>query len=194
MNSNLENRNKTRFEHESAVTLENSQIGVQRDARMYNYSDTGLYIESDYQLKPGTDIQIGITNSPYATVSGQYERYRGVVKWRKPLKRSSFFYGYGIEFIEESDEGNHLDYGSREKMRIEYFIPVKFESENQTYEGTTENVSSGGVFIRTPHPISVGKLVKIDIPLQKKGKIKRLTGKVTRSNRQGFGVKFIRTE
>lgn len=194
MNSNLENRDKTRFEHESAVTLENNQLGIRCDARMYNYSDTGLYIESDFQLKPETEIQIGITNSPYATISGQYECYRGVVKWCKPLKRSSYFYGYGIKIIEKNGEGNQLDYGSREQMRIEYFIPVKYESDNQTYEGTTENVSSGGVFIKTPHPISVGKLVKIDIPVQKKGKIKRLTGKVTRSNRQGFGVKFIRTE
>ena len=192
MKSNLENRDKTRFEYESAVTLENSKIGVQRGARMYNYSDTGLYIESDYELKPGTEILIGITNSPYATVPGQYECYPGVVKWRKPLKRSAYYYGYGIEFIQKSDEETHLDNGSREQLRIKYCIPVKYESDKQTYQGTTENVSSGGVFIRTPNPISVGKQIKIDIPLQKKGKIKRLTGMVTRSNRKGFGVKFIR--
>ena len=193
MTWNLEKREKTRFEHESTVTLENNQIGVQRGARMYNYSDTGLYIESDYKLKPGTEIKIGIINSPYAAVPGQYEHYRGVVKWCKPLNRSSFFYGYGIKFIKENNKGNSLDNGSREQLRIEYRIPVQYETDNQTYQGTTENVSSGGLFIKTLKPISVGKQVKINIPLQKKGKIKRLTGKVIRSDRAGFGVKFIRS-
>jgi len=37
MNSNAENRNKTRFAHESKVTLESNEIGFQRGARMYNF-------------------------------------------------------------------------------------------------------------------------------------------------------------
>ena len=77
---------------------------------------------------------------------------------------------------------------------MDYVISVKYESDNQTYEGTTENVSTGGVFIKTQDPVAVGQKVTIDIPLKKKGKIKRFTGKVTWSTRSGFGVQFIRSK
>lgn len=197
MNSNPENRDKTRFDHESAVTLQNEEIGVQRNARMYNYSDCGLYIETDHLLEPETEIRVGITNSPFASEPDKYENYRGVIRWRKLLKRSAFFYSYGVELIEEEtsqENDQDPDHGSRLHSRIEHVIPVKYEFDSQTYEGTTENVSSGGVFIKTRDPVAIGQEVTIDIPIMKKGKIKRFTGKVTRSTLKGFGVKFIRSE
>jgi Tfp pilus assembly protein PilZ len=197
MNSNLENRDKTRFEHESAITLENQKSGIQRGARMYNYSDCGLYIEADHLLEPESEIRIGIANSPFASEPDKYESYRGIVKWRRPLKRSAYYYGYGVEIIEDKAAGQNLEdsySGSREHPRIDYVTPVKYESDNQTYEGTTENVSTGGVFIKTRDPIAVGQTVTIEIPIKKKGKIKRLRGKVTWSTRNGFGAKFIRSE
>ncbi len=58
MTANLENRDKTRFEHVTAVTFENKEIGVQRSARMYNYSDGGLYFETDQHLEPETKIRL----------------------------------------------------------------------------------------------------------------------------------------
>ena len=197
MNSNPENRDKTRFDHESAVTLENKKIGVQRNARMYNYSNCGLYIEADYLLEPETEIRVGITNSPFADEPDKFENYHGVIRWRKPLKRSAYYYGYGIEIIEQKSSAQKEQdpyHGSRQHPRVDFVIPVKYEFDRQIYEGTTENVSSGGVFIKTPDPIAVGQKVIIDIPLKKKGKIKRLTGQVTRSTRHGFGAKFIRSE
>ncbi len=57
MDSNPENRSKTRFEHKSKITLEDSDSGVQRDARMFNFSDFGLYFEADFQLQLETDVQ-----------------------------------------------------------------------------------------------------------------------------------------
>ena len=195
MDSNPENRDKTRFGHESSVTLENSEIGIQRGARMYNYSDMGLYFEADYQLEPETEVRIGITNSPFAAEPDIHESYRGIIKWRKPLKRSAYYYGYGIALIEESDPaGSREEYhSSRAHPRIDIEIPVTYESDTRIYRGMTQNVSSGGVFIRTRDPVAVGQIVRVDIPFKKKGKIKRLTGRVTWSNRQGFGVKFERS-
>ena len=195
MNSNSENRDKTRFAHESKVTLESNEIGFRRDARMYNFSDFGIYFESDYSLQPGSDIFVGISDSPFATEPDKYERYRGVVKWRKKLKHSSYYYGYGVELIEDAPEPprSHQHEGIRAHPRKDAAIPVKYEFENQKYEGITENVSSGGVFINTISSVSVGQMVKLEIPL-KKGKIARLRGKVTRTNLQGFGAKFIKSK
>jgi hypothetical protein len=197
MNSNPEKRDKTRFEHESTVTLENNDLDLKRNARMYNYSDQGLYIEADHLLEPNTEIRIGIGNSPYAREPDQFECFRGVIKWRKNLKRSVYYYGYGIEIIQNNTIAENAEkqyQGSRRHSRKEYSIPVKYASDGQTFDGMTGNVSSGGVYIKTLDPVPVGQHVTIDIPLKKKGKIKRLSGKVTWSRRGGFGAKFIRSD
>lgn len=197
MGSNPENRDKTRFEHEAAVTLENNKNGVHRRARMYNYSDRGLYIETDHLLEPETEIRIGVSNSPFSAEPDTYDSFRGVIKWRRVLKRAAFYYGYGIELIEketygDSDENPYVE--SRQHSRADFVVPVKYESDDQSYEGNTENLSSDGVFIKTRDPVAVDQTVKIDIPLKKKGKIKRLTGKVVRSTGNGFGVQFDRSD
>jgi hypothetical protein len=196
MSSNPENRDKTRFPHESKITLESTEIGFRRDARMYNFSDFGIYFESDYRLQPATEILVGISDSPFASKPDQFERYRGIVKWRKVLKRSSYYYGYGVELIEEATQTakTHQWDGTREHPRKDAAIPVKFESDDQQFEGITENVSSGGAFIKTDYLLTIGQVVRMEIPLKKKGRIARLTGQVTRSNVRGFGVKFIKSK
>jgi hypothetical protein len=197
MDLNPENRGKTRFDHESVVTLEDEDSDIKRNARMYNYSDHGLYIEADHLLEPQTEIRIGIANSPYAREPDQYECFQGIIKWRKNLKRSVYYYGYGIEIIDDNCSAERVDesyQGSRCRPRKNYRIPVKYSSDNQTYDGVTDNVSSGGICIKTLDPVPVGQKVIIDIPLKNKGKVKRLTGKVTWSGRRGFGAKFVRTD
>jgi hypothetical protein len=200
MESNPERRDRTRFVHESKITLENSEIGVQRGCMMYNFNYNGLYIEADTRLEQETEIRIGIKNSPFASEPDKFESYRGIIKWRKTLKRSSYYYGYGVELIfedavdvdEDQDQDQFL--WSRENPRKALTIPVKFEYENCTYEGTTENVSTDGAAVKTKDPVRAGQQITIEIPLKKKGKIARLHGKVSWSNRQGFGVKFIPSE
>ena len=196
MNANAENREKTRFPHESKVTLESNEIGFQRDARMYNFSDFGIYFESDYRLQPESEVYVGISDSPFASEPDQYERYRAIIKWRKTLKRSSYYYGYGVELLEDASELPKLreHSGTRQHTRKDAAIPVKFEVDNKTYEGVTENVSSGGAFINSLTPITIGQMVKLEIPLKRKGKAARLTGQVTRTNLRGFGVKFIKSK
>ncbi len=192
MESNSERRDKTRFGHESKISLENSEIGVQRGIMMYNFSNHGLYIEADTRLEKETEIRIGINNSPFASVPDKFESYRGIVKWRKALKRSAYYYGYGVELILEDAKAEDQDHfqWSRDNPRKAITIPVKFEIENRTYEGTTENVSSDGVSVKTNDPVMVGQQITINIPLKRKGKIARLHGIVSWSNREGFGVKF----
>ena len=196
MESNPERRSKTRFEHECKITLETSEIGIQRSCAMYNFNDDGLYIQADIQLEPETEIRIGIKNSPFAAEPDKFESYRGIVKWRKSLKRSSYYYGYGVELIKNDAEGEDPDQfqWSREKPRKALTIPLKFEYDNRTYEGTTENVSTDGVSVKSKAPVMVGQPITIEILLKKKGKIARLHGKVSWSNRQSFGVKFLSPE
>jgi hypothetical protein len=196
MESNPERRARTRFEHECKITLENSNIGILRNCAMYNFNNNGLYIEADTQLEPETELRIGIKNSPFAAEPDKFESYRGTIKWRKELKRSSYYFGYGVELIKDDAEKQNQDQfqWSRENARKAVSIPIKFECENCTYEGTTENVSSDGISIKTKDPVMVGQQITVQIPLKKKGKIARLQGKVSWSNRDGFGVKFLRSK
>jgi len=196
MESNPERRDKTRFEHECKITLENSEIGVLRNCAMYNFNNFGLYIEADTQLEPETELHIGIKNSPFAAEPDKFESYRGIIKWRKELKRSSYYYGYGVELIKDDPEKQNQDQfqWSRENARKAVSIPVKFEYQNRTYEGTTENVSSDGISVKAKDPVMVGQQITVQIPLKKKGKVARLQGKVSWSNRDGFGVKFLQSK
>jgi len=192
MESNPERRDKTRFAHECKITLENSEIGVQRSCMMYNFNDHGLYIEADTRLERETEIRIGINNSPFASEPDKFESYRGIIKWRKALKQSSYYYGYGVELIKDDAEVDQDQFQwSRENPRKALTIPIKFEYENRTYEGTTENVSTDGVAVKSKDPVMVGQPITLEIPLKKKGRIAKFQGKVSWSNRQGFGVKFV---
>ncbi len=196
METNPERRDRTRFEHECKITLENSKIGVLRNCAMYNFNNNGLYIEADTQLEPETELRIGIKNSPFADEPDKFESYRGIIKWRKELKRSSFYFGYGVELIKDDAEKQNQDnfQWSRENARKAVSIPIKFEYQNHTYEGTTENVSSDGISVKAKDPVMVGQQIIVQIPLKKKGKIAKFQGKVSWSNRDGFGVKFLRSK
>ncbi len=196
MESNPERRDKTRFEHECKVTLENSEIGIQRSCAMYNFNNHGLYIEADTRLEPKTEIRVGIKNSPFAAEPDKFESYRGIIKWRKELNRSSYYFGYGVELIKDDSENPNQDQfqWSRENARKAASIPVIFEYENRAYEGTTENVSRDGISVKSKEPVMVGQPIIIKMHLKKKGKIAKLQGKVSWSNRDGFGVKFLRSK
>jgi PilZ domain len=194
MKSNTENRNKTRFTHESNITLENTDIELRCKGRMYNFSEAGIYIESDSKLEPEVEILVGISDSPFASEPGTHEQLRGTVKWRKELTQASFYYGYGIELIENDGQILKLDRldGTRVNPRKEITIPVTIESDDETFDGVAENVDRDGAFVKSNMLMSTGKFIRMEIPLKKKGKIARLVGKITRTNLRGFGVKFLK--
>ena len=194
MESNSENRIKARFTHESNITLENTDIELRCTGRMNNYSETGIYIESDFKLEPQVEILIGINDSPFSSEPGTHEQLRGSVKWRKELTQASFYYGYGIELIEKDGQILKLDHpdGTREHPPKEVAIPVTIESDDETFDGVAENVGRDGAFVKSNMLMSTGKFIRMEIPLKKKGKIARLVGLITRTNLRGFGVKFLK--
>ena len=192
MDSNTEQRDNTRFPHEAPLTLENFEIGELHGARMFNYSDTGLYFESDYVMQTGTELFIGITNSPYAPKPNVYECYRAEIKWRKPLKKSSFYYGYGARFLDLKPVANKRLKGRelRKHPRQKCSIPVKFTAQNQIQHGEIRNISLGGIFLKTFNNITVGQKLLLAIPIRKKGKVIKRSGKIVWSNQSGVGIKF----
>ena len=95
---NDEYRDNARFDHEAAILIENFPKGSYYHARMFNYSEGGMYFESNIPFRRGTIIIFGIENSPFENCPGVY---RAKVKWCKELpdKSSIYYYGVGAEFF-----------------------------------------------------------------------------------------------
>ncbi len=196
MRSNPEKRDHTRFDYQAPIVLEDAKFGILQGARMFNYSDFGLYFETDHVLAPGTDIYIGIPNSPYTSDPDVYERYHAVVKWRRPLKRSSFYYGYGVRYLETDPLDRPIKRGieSRRHPRKACNLDVKYAVARKVYPGEVRNISLGGLFLKTNENdgLDVGTKFQLAIPNRKKGNVIKRFARVIWSNRNGFGVEFQR--
>ena len=58
-----EKRSDNRTVFKSPITVEDSS-GIIYKARMVNFSRRGIYIETDWLLRPGTEIYIEMEKSP----------------------------------------------------------------------------------------------------------------------------------
>jgi hypothetical protein len=155
-----------------------------------------LYFETDHFLAPGTDIYVGIPNSPYSPDPDVYERYHALIKWRKPLKKSSFYYGYGVRFLETDPLDRPIERGieSRKYPRKPCSLDVKYAVQKQIFPGEINNISLGGVFLKTSQNdgLDVGQRFRLAILNRKKGNVIKRDARVIWSNRGGFGVEFQR--
>jgi len=196
MNSNPEKRDNTRFDYQAPIVLEDAKFGILQGARMFNYSDFGLYFETDHFLAPGTDIYIGIPNSPYTPDPDVYERYHAEIKWRKPLKESSFYYGYGARFLQMDPLDRPIERGieSRKHPRKQCALYVKYAVQRKIFPGEVKNISPSGVFLKTNENdgLDVGQQFRLAIPNRKKGNVIKRHARVIWSSRNGFGVEFQR--
>lgn len=95
----LEKRSSPRFDHAAAIRIKDPQTGKLHKAMMVNYSEEGMYIESDSQFSSGIKINIGIQNSPYASVPDTAEYFQGIILWCEAVDQSFFQFGYGIQLI-----------------------------------------------------------------------------------------------
>jgi len=92
-------RNDMRIKHKADIQFENYFSDTHYKARMYNYSLGGMYFEADYAPLPGTEIFIGIKDSPYDAGA---DVYRAQIKWRRPLTAGSspYHYGVGVQYCQ----------------------------------------------------------------------------------------------
>ena len=96
MNPTPENRNSERFPYKAMVTLEPPCTRYRYHGTMYNYSGSGMYLESDYAPRPDARIRIRIDNLPFDSVPNLYF---AKIRWRKQLADEGSSYSYGIGVI-----------------------------------------------------------------------------------------------
>ena len=193
-----EDRDATRFDHYSPLHVHDLKSGKLCEARMSNYSNSGIYFETNGLFQKGTKIYISMQNSPYAQSSDVLEYVNGEVMWRKNLKQSYFKYGYGIKFVfvssKEYSETNDTQVKElRNHSRKPYFQNILCRTEKGLHTGRTKNISASGAFIATDEDLRVGQQLKLSLP-RKKGKSAVIKGQIVWKNEEGFGLKFQKVE
>jgi hypothetical protein len=91
-------RNGERFYFETPVLVEDKRTGYRYDGTMFNYSKSGMYLETDYAPRPSRKIRIKINNLPEFPSP---RKYAAEVRWRQPLtaKASAYSYGIGVKYL-----------------------------------------------------------------------------------------------
>ena len=221
MDPTSDRRDKTRYKYDAFIWHTNILPGIFYKARLYNYSESGIYFETDQSLYPGEKIFIAKKSDPSVSNEKEFRRIeiqlrnndmksfdQIEIKWRKDLEDSFFQYGYGavftisntnlgkiidIEKIDKQKNGNRkYKKDPREIIRENYRKEINFSSRNQNYQGLISNISRVGAFIETKSSFSLGQLIHLEIPGDSLFKDLKLKGVVVRIEPDGIGVKFDR--
>jgi hypothetical protein len=197
MGDNFDDRSAKRIALTTPLQVTDLTSGDIYEAKMLDYSDTGISFASDGLFEKGTPLYLGILYPPHYFTSRILEYYKGEVMWRKDSKQSPLSYEYGIQLVSESikQDSNANDAKttkeSRNHPRRPFSRPLRFGTQKDIYNGSTKNISASGVFIATNEKLEVGQLLKLNLPL-KKGKMVGTVGQIVWINDEGFGLKFIK--
>ena len=82
-----------RFNHDTPLVINNCDSGTSAYGRMYNYSQGGVYFESDTPYQVGTRVRIHIEKSKTGLEAGLYFAQ---VKWCAEISAAVVLYDYGI--------------------------------------------------------------------------------------------------
>ena len=195
----FEKRSYSRTDFKSPIMVEDSK-GLIYKARMVNYSESGLYIETDWLLRPGTEIYIEMDKSPYASDTFDLpERYRAVILWHARLEGAFYSYGYGVRYTPEVGtqipkvkvlQETKISEDLRKYPRKHFSNSVFFTSGNGYFEGLIDNISKNGVFIKTQDDFTPGQAVRIVIPGTHIDNGTMLKAEIRHRNKKGIGVQF----
>ncbi len=194
---NYEKRENVRLDEYRPISVKDLNAGIFYKATMLNYSKNGIYFETDSILEPGAEIYLGIEDSSHASFVDEFECKLARIIWRKKLKKSFYNYGYGVKFISADNTNEHKcgnqkkDIDTRKHSRKQYTKSVLYASDNQILEGTSQNISPSGIFLKTKDKLRVGQTMILSLP-SKTEKGLKIRGEVVWSNHQGCGVKFLK--
>jgi type IV pilus assembly protein PilZ len=93
-------------------------------------------------------------------------------------------------------QDSHAD--RRESVRVPARLRVGFDSLGEMRESLMTNVSRGGLFISTPHPLPIGVRLSLRVHIEETGEVIDLSGEVASLNsgpglmteELGMGIKF----
>jgi len=87
------------------------------------------------------------------------------------------------------DNPNHPE--RRRALRVPYHSPVHYTNTSVNGAGTVKDISSSGMFMETPFPLTVGDQISIAFLLRNTKQPMLIEGIIARSTRTGVGVQFL---
>jgi hypothetical protein len=114
--------------------------------------------------------------------------------WRKDLKESSYYFGYGVQLVSglrkqdmhSNDDRKGKD--PRTHPRKPFSRTIRLGTHNGIIKGKTENISASGVFISSEANLKLAQELGLILPF--KGKKVKIVGQIVWLNEDGFGLKF----
>jgi len=209
----IERRKHKRFQYEAIISHDILSQEATPSGKIFNFSNSGLYFESNQMFFAGEEIFVEIIDRPQSSDIGLELLFDVEIVWRKDLQDSSFKQGYGAKFkipveaIEKTigeniaRESRPRSYAkpeiiekvdAREHTRKTYHKSLLFNYKNNIYRGLVTDLSRGGAHIKTKTRLSLGQKVKFVIPVSRTGKNIKLRGWIVRLTPEGFAVCFNR--
>jgi hypothetical protein len=83
-------------------------------------------------------------------------------------------------------------FGERDDIRRPYINEIEFESKGCLCKGASQDISGGGMFIKTTEKFSVGNTIVLKIPFTDNQKKIRVPAEIVRIASDGIGVEFLK--
>jgi hypothetical protein len=99
-----------------------------------------------------------------------------------------------LSLLKQLDGTSVADQSSddRDDTRKSFKETINFTVKDQDYTGGSEDISSGGMFIKTEGSFSVGQGIVLNIPLTNKRKHIKVPAEIIRVTPDGIGVEFLK--
>ena len=180
--------------------------------KLYNFSQQGLYFESNHNFLPLEEIFVEIIDQDRSSDTEQELLFDVEIIWRKKLIDAPFRYGYGAKFKFSNETIEHKIKSAslkrpplpppppkledkteaREFPRKRCRQSIVFNLGNQVCQGWVTNISRSGAFIKTRSKCSLGLKIRIVLTGDKPSKGLERMGWIVRVNSEGFGLSFNR--
>ena len=80
--------------------------------------------------------------------------------------------------------------GDRKNVRISCLISVDYADSERVFKDYIQDISSGGVFIKTRESFAIGEEIVLSMSLAGNGKAFKIPAEVVRKAEDGIGVRF----
>jgi len=144
----------------------------------------GNLIAAEADGLPPRDAAVAILGWENVLIDIDYSPYEKQKEIELPLMNLL------LETHKTQDERNTQKTDQRQHPRFACRVKVDFDINDWSYGGVVTNVSLGGVFIETRHPITVGSEITLSLSSLNKSRLCNVKGKVVRRDAKGVGVRF----
>jgi len=213
LGADIERRKHKRYQYEAVISHDILSQEATPAGKIYNFSNSGLYFESNQAFYTGEEIFVEIIDHPRSSDIGLELLFDVEIVWRKELQGSVFKQGYGakintpVESIEKTFaesiplKGSPRPVPKPEKIekidaraypRKGCHKSLLFDYKSTICRGLVTNISRGGAFFKATSKFSLGHKIKFVITDGKTRKNIKLMGWIVRLTPEGFAVTFNR--